>query len=108
MPEHFYKKNMIEYPFYEFVPTENPIAGNTFQVREKDEKYVFGSKHIRMPGHPSGNPGVDIKSKEEFLKMKYQGNSNIIGRKKNQIATTLDFWRNTANKSVSKKDPLFE
>jgi hypothetical protein len=30
MPEHFYKKNMIEYPFYEFVPTENPIAGNTF------------------------------------------------------------------------------
>jgi hypothetical protein len=62
-------------------------------VREKDEKQVFGPKHARLPNDPKGSSGLDMKSRGDYMKLKYQGNAYIIGRKKNQVATAMDYWK---------------
>ena len=72
VPEHFYAKNFIEYPIYEYVGGEEPDPSNiNYQVSNKDEKNVFGSKHVRLPNDPKGNPGLDIKNREDYVKLKY-------------------------------------
>lgn len=62
-------------------------------MREKDEKQVFGPKHARLPNDPKGSSGLDMKSRGDYVKLKYQGNAYIIGRKKNQVATAMDYWQ---------------
>jgi len=71
---------------YEYVGGENPDPNTiNFQVRDKDEIEVFGPKYVRMPDNPKGSPGVQFKSREAYIKLKYQGNASIVGRKKNQV-----------------------
>lgn len=61
MPEHFYNKHFLEYPVYEYVGGEEPDPKQmNYQVKDKDEKNVFGSKHVRLPNDPRGNPGVNL------------------------------------------------
>lgn len=82
--ENFLAKNFFEYPIYEYVGGENPDPNHiNYQVRDKDERQVYGPKYIRLPDNPKGSPGIDYKNREEYIKLKYQGNSDIIGRKKN-------------------------
>ena len=67
---------------YEYVGGDNPSPLKiNYQVKDKDEQLVYGPKHVRLPNDPKGSPGIDIKNREEYVKLKYQGNANIVGRK---------------------------
>ena len=44
------------------------------------------------------------------MKLKYQGNGNIVGRKKNQVQTAIDYDRITQEKLAKRneRDPIIE
>ena len=72
-------------------------------MRDQDEKQVFGPKHVRLPNDPKGSPGVELKSREDYVKLKFQGNVHIIGRKKNNVGAALDFWKTAYNTKGTQK-----
>lgn len=38
-------------------------------------------------------------SRKEYIKLMYQGNQNVIGKKKNQVQVAIDLWRTMMNKA---------
>jgi hypothetical protein len=68
----------------------------TYKIKDGDEQSVMGAKHINMPGPGSGSnaekPNIDKMNRQEYVKLRFQGNQNLVGRK-NNVKTAMDFWK---------------
>ena len=98
--EPYYRRgNILDHPKYEFLSTHN--GKGFFQVKPQEEKTVFGPKHMLASQELS---------RGDYVKLKYQGNGNIVGRKKNQVQTAIDHDRNTQEKLAKRneRDPIIE
>ena len=59
---HFYFKNTVDYPEYEFKGRELPNLKD-YRVKEEDQTLVMGHKNIRMPTSSSSSPNIELKNR---------------------------------------------
>jgi hypothetical protein len=52
---------------------------------------------LKYPGPHTASPGIDLKNRSSYIKVRYQGNANLVG-KINNVKNVMDLWKNHQQK----------
>lgn len=95
--EHFYRKNAFDYPEYQYKGKGELPNLNEYKVKDEEQVQVLGHKNLKYPGPHTASPGIDLRNRASYIKMRYQGTANLVG-KINNVKSAVDMWKNHLSK----------
>ena len=66
-------------------------------MKDEEQVIVLGHKNMKYPGPHTASPGIDLKNRSSYIKVRYQGNANLVG-KINNVKNVMDLWKNHQQK----------
>ena len=69
--EHFYRKNAFDYPEYQYKGRGELPNLNEYKVKDEEQVLVLGHKNLKYPGPLTASPGVDLKNRSNYIKIRY-------------------------------------